>query len=255
MSVFTQLLWKDREVQYPGRRKITNVSTGVSKTVDVKRAEGFVETEGDKFNAVNFNNLESRLAAAFAELEDQVKNVNAFIDTYYPVGKIFMSLVDFELDNPNRTNGIFPKTKWVRLKDRLLIPDTTGGTEYTVNKQQFKLDGTINRNVGNSYVGYHSITIAEMPAHVHSLVDMGYHDATDVSIKVWKHAGDSTKYTEYATLENDVADTTDQATEDIPTGDQHTHGITLENTFSADQKEISTIQRCLKVYAWQRIKG
>ena len=37
---FTKKTWKDRLVEHAGRRKLTNVATGATQTVDVARAEG-----------------------------------------------------------------------------------------------------------------------------------------------------------------------------------------------------------------------
>nr|DAE35052.1 MAG TPA: hypothetical protein [Caudoviricetes sp.] len=61
---FTKKTWADRSVQYPGRRKLT--ATGTADVYDVTREEGLVSAEGDSLNAANFNNLESRIASAFA---------------------------------------------------------------------------------------------------------------------------------------------------------------------------------------------
>ena len=58
--------WKDRQVQYPNRKTITNVDSGESITADVIRDEGIVTTEGDLLNAANLNDLENRIEQGIA---------------------------------------------------------------------------------------------------------------------------------------------------------------------------------------------
>ena len=48
---FVKKTWKDRLVEYAGRRKLTNVATGATQTVDVTRVEGTESQAGDMFNA------------------------------------------------------------------------------------------------------------------------------------------------------------------------------------------------------------
>lgn len=60
--------WVDRVVEYAGRRKLTNVTTGTEELVDVARSEGTVSKEGDAFNAKNMNDLEQRIHDTFAEV-------------------------------------------------------------------------------------------------------------------------------------------------------------------------------------------
>ena len=61
--------WKDRLVEFAGRRKLTNVSTGEEMIVDVARNEGTVSQEGDAFSAANMSDLEQRVA-------DEFNNIN-----------------------------------------------------------------------------------------------------------------------------------------------------------------------------------
>lgn len=60
--------WKDRLVEFSGRRKLTNVATGEEIIVDVARNEGAVSQEGDAVNAANFNDLEHRVKDGFDEI-------------------------------------------------------------------------------------------------------------------------------------------------------------------------------------------
>lgn len=62
---FTKKTWKDRLTEYPTRRRLTK-SDGTSELVTVSREEGTVSQAGDAFSAANMNDLENRVAAAFA---------------------------------------------------------------------------------------------------------------------------------------------------------------------------------------------
>lgn len=73
---FAKKTWVDRMVEYAGRRKLTNISTGTTEVVDVTRSEGTVSAEGDAFNAANMNNLESRIYNTFNEITKVYTNVS-----------------------------------------------------------------------------------------------------------------------------------------------------------------------------------
>lgn len=62
---FVTKTWKDRLVEYAGRRKLKNVSTGEEILMDVSRSEGTVSQAGDAFSAANMNNLEQRIKTEF----------------------------------------------------------------------------------------------------------------------------------------------------------------------------------------------
>jgi len=70
---FTKKTWTDRNVEYPSRRRLVAVS-GSSDTYDVVRAEGTITQEGDKVNATNMNDLESRISNAIDATETSVNN-------------------------------------------------------------------------------------------------------------------------------------------------------------------------------------
>lgn len=62
---FVTKTWKDRMVEYAGRRKLKNVTTGEEVLMDVSRSEGTVSQAGDAFSAANMNNLEQRIKKEF----------------------------------------------------------------------------------------------------------------------------------------------------------------------------------------------
>ena len=71
--------WIDRVSEYPGRRNIKDVSTQEVKTVEVTRAEGEVQIDGDSFNSVTFNLFEQRIADAFTQTQAEIDALKAEI--------------------------------------------------------------------------------------------------------------------------------------------------------------------------------
>ena len=60
--------WADRQVQYPGRRKL--MPTIIENVYDIERAEGTISEPGNAFDAANMNDLESRIRSAFESIRD-----------------------------------------------------------------------------------------------------------------------------------------------------------------------------------------
>ena len=69
MAYFRKKTWKDRLVEFAGRRTLKNVGTNESVTYDVTRAEGTVSQEGDAFSPANMNDMEQRIADGFSAAE------------------------------------------------------------------------------------------------------------------------------------------------------------------------------------------
>lgn len=65
MPFYSLKNWKNRDVEHPGRRTLTDVLTGTSQTVDVTRSEGDVYEQGDAFDASTMNDMEGRIGSAF----------------------------------------------------------------------------------------------------------------------------------------------------------------------------------------------
>ena len=107
---FISKVWKDRRVQYPGRRTLTDVSTHTAQNVDVTRNEGTITEPGDGFTASNMNDLESRIAAAFTaavltteDLSSSLTNGTGFSLTskkFYRYGRIYMISCNVIPTNP-----------------------------------------------------------------------------------------------------------------------------------------------------------
>lgn len=68
--------WKDRLVEFAGRRKLKNVTTGAETVFDVSRSEGAVSQAGDAFSAANMNNLEQRIKNEFDTVNGSLQAVN-----------------------------------------------------------------------------------------------------------------------------------------------------------------------------------
>lgn len=74
---FVKKTWKDRLVEFAGRRTITRVSGSADGTmiVDVTRSEGTVSQVGDAFSAENMNDLEQRIGNEFDALNQNLQNI------------------------------------------------------------------------------------------------------------------------------------------------------------------------------------
>lgn len=83
---FVTKTWKDRLVEYAGRRKLKNVATGEEILMDVSRSEGTVNQAGDAFSAANMNNLEQRIKTEFDSVYSSLTDQPTF--EYDESGKI-----------------------------------------------------------------------------------------------------------------------------------------------------------------------
>lgn len=80
---YTKKEWTDRNVQYPGRRKLSAVS-GQTDVYDVVRNEGTITAAGDAFSAENMNDLEDRIDTGFTQAktysDSQLKTAKEYAD-------------------------------------------------------------------------------------------------------------------------------------------------------------------------------
>lgn len=76
---FARKVWKDRLVEFAGRRLLKRVSGSADSqmVVDVTRNEGTVSQAGDAFSAANMNDLEQRIADEFGVVNQNITNVSA----------------------------------------------------------------------------------------------------------------------------------------------------------------------------------
>ena len=79
---YNKKTWKDRLVQYPNRRKLTDTTTGTEQTVTVQRVEGTVSQAGDGFTAANMNDMETRIDNEFTAVYNTIDNaITQVLDT------------------------------------------------------------------------------------------------------------------------------------------------------------------------------
>lgn len=81
MSIFTKGNWENRNVQYPKRRRLTEVE-GQPNIYDVDREEGTIISEGSAFSAENMNGLENRIETAFDSIETKINTARAGVELY-----------------------------------------------------------------------------------------------------------------------------------------------------------------------------
>ena len=70
---FIKKEWKNRLVEFAGRRKLTRVAGSIDNQiiVDVTREEGAVSQQGDAFSEENMNDLENRIEEGFNDTIDK----------------------------------------------------------------------------------------------------------------------------------------------------------------------------------------
>lgn len=73
--------WKDRLVEFAGRRLLKNVATGDEATFDVSRAEGTVSQAGHAFSAATMNDLEERIKDGFDEVNTNLGALKFYEDS------------------------------------------------------------------------------------------------------------------------------------------------------------------------------
>lgn len=87
MAWFTAKEWKNRLVEFAGRRSLKNVSTNETTVYDVTRNEGQVSQEGDSFSATTMNDLEQRISEGFSAAEEANSQLSS--DLKFPDGTGF----------------------------------------------------------------------------------------------------------------------------------------------------------------------
>mgnify|MGYP001852497924 CR=1 FL=1 len=81
MSFFSPKTWKQRIVEFPGRRRLDDTST--ADVYDVSRAEGNITQEGDGFTAANMNDLEQRITEGFQNVQNKTDELTQNLNTEY----------------------------------------------------------------------------------------------------------------------------------------------------------------------------
>lgn len=96
---YVKKAWKDRNVQYPLRRYVTNAHDGTDvKDVYITRNEGNVIEAGDLVNAANLNDLEDRIEAAFGKELTGTLAAGSTSITFSDEAILTTSTIDFYTD-------------------------------------------------------------------------------------------------------------------------------------------------------------
>lgn len=106
---FTKKTWKDRQSQYPNRRKL--LATSDPTVVEVAREEGTVTQAGDRFDAAGMNDLETRVANADKYLDENKLNIpqrvkaGTDINSITTPGMYWNNSIPEVVTMPNRPSG------------------------------------------------------------------------------------------------------------------------------------------------------
>ena len=117
MAWFTAKEWKNRLVEFAGRRSLKNVSTNETTVYDVTRNEGQVSQEGDSFSATTMNDLEQRISDAFAEAEEANSQLSSELAVASNL-KTYTTLAQLSLSAPVTVEQIFsamPDNSYVQI--------------------------------------------------------------------------------------------------------------------------------------------
>lgn len=177
---FVTKTWKDRLVEFSGRRKLKNVSTNEEIIYDVSRSEGTIMQVGDQFSAENMNNLEQRIKTEFDSVNSSLESNNEHFyydvqngvrgfntdpargaDTFYPFGngkayKITVVAI----------GGAWNPAGWIspRVETTTVITIHKDGTHSYTGGSRALSSVTIDTNVANQKgaVQIKSVTVEEI---------------------------------------------------------------------------------------------
>lgn len=119
---FVKKTWKDRLVEYAGRRKITNVTTMAAQIVDVERAEGVVSEEGSAFSAANMNDFEQRTADAFSAVLQDIEGINSDLAN---------GQIEFDLQGGKGVYRQKGADAWLPFSNTLVLMDGTASAAFS----------------------------------------------------------------------------------------------------------------------------
>lgn len=177
---FVTKTWKDRLVEFSGRRKLKNVSTNEEIIYDVSRSEGTIMQVGDQFSAENMNNLEQRIKTEFDSVNSSLESNNEHFyydvqngvrgfntdpargaDTFYPFGngKAYRITVV-------AIGGAWNPAGWIspRVETTTVITIHKDGTSSHTGGSRALSSVTIDTNVANQKgaVQIKSVTVEEI---------------------------------------------------------------------------------------------
>ena len=217
---YEQKTWVDRVSTYPTRRILKDVNTEEEVTYDISQSEGIVFNEGVQYNAETMNDLEQRIADAFASVETTMGNI---LETYYPIGAVYISVV-------NTSPATLFGGTWTSITGGVLLPANSAGVAGGSDTISYTPSGSI------TFTGTINSSLADLPAHTHTISVARY----DSSAEDWASGSD------YGY--KNVTTTTSSAG-----GNQgHTHGFSGGGSFTGNTLTYDNRMPYITVYAWRR---
>ena len=126
MATYVPKTWTDELVEYPTRYKITH-SDSTEEQVNIATDFGNETQAGDVFDAVTFNNLESRISAGFASVQDVLTGTSDPTSQQGKDGDTYYKTVTES--NVTTIVGMFVKLsgEWLEISTGASLPQAEGG--------------------------------------------------------------------------------------------------------------------------------
>lgn len=126
MATYVPKTWTDELVEYPTRYKITH-SDSTEEQVNIATDFGNETQAGDVFDAVTFNNLESRISAGFASVQDVLTGTSDPTSQQGKNGDTYYKTVTES--NVTTIVGMFVKLsgEWLEISTGASLPQAEGG--------------------------------------------------------------------------------------------------------------------------------
>lgn len=136
--MFDKKTWKDRVSQFPARRTLTDVETGVSRLYTVSRAEGSITEEGDPFSADIMSGTDPSAKGLEVRIKDEcdaLERAFATVQTTNTASTAFQAGSYLVLSTKGGL-GFYKVTRAINTGDSLVVGSnisaTTVGTELRV---------------------------------------------------------------------------------------------------------------------------
>lgn len=253
MSIFSKRIWKNREGTNLNRRTVTNIDTEETKTYDIYRDEGKQYETPLKFDASVLNDIEDRIESAFDEL-DTLLDSSVLLDTFYPIGSIYITYDDREQYKPGNALG----GNWQRITGGVLVP-ADGLPNDMINNLQFEGEDEVTIPVSGSVSfgasgGRTGVSNADMPSH--------YHTYTDVNIGVtesWYNRGYKKHYKKNHVLGSYTQETPNTSYPILNNGTTvygaagHSHEFSGSGSFRGNALNINKTKPGVTVCVWVRV--
>lgn len=170
--MFTQKTWKDREVEFPTRRKLTIQPGGTEEVVLVQRYEGEITQAGDAFSAANMNGLETRVYNGVHACDNMMGTVmdgSTATDDTLTVGKYFVHQGNFYEVTRNIPNGgaITPGTNCTRTRISTVLTSLKTGFTSLKNSLTSRIN-SVEQSLTNmatqvsTQLGYHGSALQDI---------------------------------------------------------------------------------------------